>query len=196
MAEVEVRPVIRQEMDELLPLIAGYQTFYGAEPDVERNREFFSRFLHPSSEGLLLGAWVDGTLAGFATLYWFFSSTKAAESVLMNDLFVREDIRGAGIGRALINGALDEARRRGAAHLEWFTAPDNLVAQRLYDSMAGAQPSTWRAYEINVGVPTAKPLTSDQAPGEETVQVNDQYKGGGPAASPGPREHAQHQTGG
>ena len=44
--------------------------------------------------------------------------------------------------------------------------------------------------------PTAKPQTSDQAPGEETVQVNDQYKGGGPAASPGPREHAQHQTGG
>ena len=193
---MDVRPVTREEMDELLPLIAGYQTFYGAEPDVERNRRFFSRFLHPSDEGLLLGAWVDGALAGYATLYWFFSSTKAAESVLMNDLFVREDIRGAGIGRALINRALDEARLRGAAHLEWFTAPDNLVAQRLYDSMTGAQPSMWRAYEINVGGPTARPQTSDQAPGEETVQVNDQYKGGGPAASPGPREHAQHQTGG
>jgi GNAT superfamily N-acetyltransferase len=193
---VDVHAVTRDEMDELLPLIAGYQKFYGAEPDVERNRRFFSRFLHPSDEGLLLGAWVDGALAGYATLYWFFSSTKAAESVLMNDLFVRDDIRGAGIGRALIDSALDEARLRGAAHLEWFTAPDNLVAQRLYDSMIGAQPSMWRAYEINVGEPTARPQTSDQAPGEETVQVNDQYKGGGPAASPGPREHAQHQTGG
>jgi GNAT superfamily N-acetyltransferase len=183
-------------MDDLLPLIAGYQTFYGAEPDVERNRQFFSRFLHPSSEGLLLGAWMDGALVGFATLYWFFSSTKAAESVLMNDLFVREDIRGAGIGRALINRALDEARGRGAAHLEWFTAPDNLVAQRLYDSMTGAQASTWRAYEINVGVPAAGPQTSDQAPGEETVQVNDQYRGGGKPPEAGPREDAQHQTGG
>ncbi|HKB33701.1 MAG TPA: GNAT family N-acetyltransferase [Candidatus Dormibacteraeota bacterium] len=195
-AKLEVRPIAGQELDEALPLIAAYQRFYRAEPDVERNRRFFSRFLHPSKEGLLLGAWLDGALAGFATLYWFFSSTKVAESVLMNDLFVREDLRGAGVGRALIDGALDEARRRGAAHLEWFTAPDNLVAQRLYDSMAGAQPSMWRAYEIDVGGPTAKPPTSDQAPGEETVQVNDQYKGGGPAASPGPREHAQHQTGG
>src|ERR1700687_2531448 len=44
--------------------------------------------------------------------------------------------------------------------------------------------------------PTAKPQTSDQAPGEEVVQVNDQYKGGGPAPRPGPREDAQHQTGG
>ena len=138
------------ELDELLPLIAGYQRFYGAEPDVEHNRRFFSRFLQPSDEGLLLGAWVNGGLAGFATLYWFFSSTKAAESVLMNDLFVRDDVRGAGVGRALINRALDEARGRGAAHLEWFTAPDNLVAQRLYDSMPGAKSSTWRAYEIDV----------------------------------------------
>ena len=148
MSQVEVRPIQPQELEEVLPLIAGYQTFYRAEPDVERNRLFFSRFLQPSDEGLLLGAWVDGRLAGFATLYWFFSSTKAADSVLMNDLFVREDVRGSGIGRALIEGALDETRRRGAAHLEWFTAPDNLKGQRLYDSIPGASRSTWYAYEV------------------------------------------------
>ena len=149
MAEVDVRPIRGEELDEVLPLIGGYQTFYGAEPDVERNRRFFSKFLHPSEEGLLLGAWVDGSLVGFATLYWFFSSTKAAKSVLMNDLFVREGLRGKGIGRALIQSALDETRRRGAAHLEWFTAPDNATAQRLYDSVPGAGRSIWYAYEID-----------------------------------------------
>ncbi|HEV2029786.1 MAG TPA: glycosyltransferase family 87 protein [Candidatus Dormibacteraeota bacterium] len=44
--------------------------------------------------------------------------------------------------------------------------------------------------------PTAKPQTSDQAPGEEVVQVNDQYTGGGPAPSAKPSEHDQHSTGG
>lgn len=146
--DVEVRPIRQDELEDALPLIAGYQTFYGAAPDEDRNRRFFSRFLHPSDEGLLLGGWVDGALVGFATLYWFFSSTKAADSVLMNDLFVRADVRGAGVGRALIASALAEARRRGAAHLEWFTAPDNAVAQRLYDSVPGAGRSTWIAYEI------------------------------------------------
>src|SRR5438309_11869380 len=105
MAEVDVRPVNAAELEEVLPLIEGYQRFYGAEPDIERNRRFFSRFLDPSEEGLLLAAWVDGSAVGFATLYWFFSSTKAAETVLMNDLFVRDDIRGKGIGRELIQRA-------------------------------------------------------------------------------------------
>ena len=44
--------------------------------------------------------------------------------------------------------------------------------------------------------PTAKPQTSDQAPGEEVVQVNDQYVGGGAAPDAKPSEHEQHSTGG
>lgn len=144
----EVRAVRRDELELLLPLIGGYQRFYGKEPDAERNRRFFSRFLGPSEEGLLLGAWMRGELVGFATLYWFHSSTEAADTVLMNDLFVREGVRGAGVGRALIRAALEEARGRGAAHLEWYTAPDNETAQRLYDSFPGATRSTWFSYQI------------------------------------------------
>jgi GNAT superfamily N-acetyltransferase len=152
MSGVQVRPIRRQELEELLPLVGGYQRFYGAEPDAERNRRFFSRFLHPSDEGLLLGAWANGSLVGFTTLYWFHSSTKAVDTVLMNDLFVRDDVRGEGIGRALIAAALDETRRRGAGHLEWYTGPDNRTAQRLYDSLPGATRSTWYAYEIEAQV--------------------------------------------
>jgi hypothetical protein len=44
--------------------------------------------------------------------------------------------------------------------------------------------------------PTAKPQSSDQAPGEEVVQVNDQYRGGEPAPDMEQEEQAQHQTGG
>jgi hypothetical protein len=44
--------------------------------------------------------------------------------------------------------------------------------------------------------PTAKPKSSDQAPGEEVVQVNDQYRGGEPAPNMKQEEQAQHQTGG
>lgn len=44
--------------------------------------------------------------------------------------------------------------------------------------------------------PTAKPQSSDQAPGEEVVQVNDQYKREQPAPDMTQEEQAQHQTGG
>ncbi len=65
----------------------------------------------------------------------------------MNDLFVIPEVRGEGVGRALIEASLEIARERGAALLEWQTAPDNHTAQRLYDS-TGAGRSTWISYEL------------------------------------------------
>lgn len=146
---IRVEPLKEADYERVLPLIAGYQRFYRAEPDEERNRAFFRRFLAPSEDGLLLAAWNEGELIGFATLYWMFSSTHAAEAALMNDLFVAEGHRGEGIGLALIEASVAAARDKGVRHLEWFTALDNERAQRLYDRTA-AQRSGWYKYEIPI----------------------------------------------
>ena len=143
-----IAPIAAGEYEELLPLIAAYQRFYEvAEVDEERNRAFFRRFLAPSDDGLLLGARSGGRLVGYACLYWHFSSLEASESVLMNDLYVVEEARGRGVGRALIEATAEVARERGAPHVEWSTAPDNLTAQRLYDS-TGAERTEWISYEL------------------------------------------------
>lgn len=150
-AGIKVAPVAENEFETLLPLIAAYQRFYGVEDiDDERNRAFFRRFLAPSRDGELLAARDEsGTILGYACLYWHFSSLVAAETVLMNDLFVTAEARGRGIGRTLIEASRAVARRRGAAWLEWATAPDNHTAQRLYDSMT-SEKSTWLEYELDV----------------------------------------------
>jgi GNAT superfamily N-acetyltransferase len=149
-AVVDIAPIAVAEYERLLPLIAAYQRFYEVEEiDEERNRAFFRRFLAPSEDGLLLGARRENRLVGYACLYWHFSSLEACESVLMNDLFVTEGARGEGVGRALIEATAEAARERGAPFVEWSTAPDNLTAQRLYDS-TGAERSEWVSYELRV----------------------------------------------
>lgn len=148
--QVEVAAIAPERYEEVLPLIAAYQRFYRVEQiDEDRNRAFFRRFLAPSEDGMLLGARVGGRLIGYACLYWHFSSTKAVETVLMNDLFVAQEARGRGIGRSLIEASAAVARERGVHLLEWSTEPGNLTAQRLYDS-TGAERSEWVEYELAV----------------------------------------------
>jgi GNAT superfamily N-acetyltransferase len=145
---LKVGPIAAEQMDALLPMIAAYQRFYEVEQiDEARNREFFARFVAPSENGMLLGAWRGGQLVGYACLYWHFTSLVPAETVLMNDLFVDPAARGHGVGRALIEASAAVARERGAHHLEWATQPDNATAQRLYDS-TGAERSEWVEYEL------------------------------------------------
>jgi GNAT superfamily N-acetyltransferase len=148
---VDVTAVREEEFETLLPLIAAYQRFYEVDDvDADRNRFFFRRFLAPSEDGLLLAARDEsGVILGYTCLYWHFSSLQALETVLMNDLFVAPEARGRGVGRALIEAAAEVARERGAAWVEWSTAPDNHTAQRLYDSLT-EEKSTWLSYELEV----------------------------------------------
>ncbi|HEV2999568.1 MAG TPA: GNAT family N-acetyltransferase [Solirubrobacteraceae bacterium] len=147
-----IAPATAADLDDLLPLFAGYQRFYAghAQPD-RHNRAFLTRFIPPHHDGMLLVA-RDGTgrAVGFANLYWTFSSVSAREHVLMNDLFVGDDVRGGGVGHALIEAAATVARDRGAPALSWQTAVDNRVAQRLYERF-DAERTIWFEYEIAVG---------------------------------------------
>jgi len=155
MEGLRIEPIAAEQMGDLLPLIADYQRFYEVEDvDDERNREFFTRFLAPSDDGMLLGAWRDNELLGYACLYWTFTSLVPAEIVLMNDLYVRRAARGGGLGRALIEASAAVARERGAHHLQWVTAPDNETAQRLYDS-TGAVREPSIEYELELKYRTA-----------------------------------------
>jgi GNAT superfamily N-acetyltransferase len=147
-AGLRIEPIAPGQMDDLLPLVAAYQRFYEAEEiDDERNRAFFARFLAPSEDGMLLGAWRNGDLAGYACLYWSFTSIVPAETVLLNDLYVDPAARGQGVGRALIEASAAVGRERDAQRLEWMTRLHNETAQRLYDS-TGAERSEWIEYEL------------------------------------------------
>lgn len=146
---MEVRRIETESLGEVEPLFEAYQRFYEVEdPDRDRNRRFLERFVGTDDEGWLFGAFEADRILGFTCLHRHKSSLRAADTVLMYDLFVLPDARGKGVGRALIERALEVARDSGAVCLEWSTAPDNATAQRLYDSMPGAEKSTWITYEI------------------------------------------------
>lgn len=146
--KLSVREVRAEELESFLPLIERYQRFYEV-PDTARgrNRGFFGRLIAPSQFGLLLGAWRGEEPIGFACLHWTLDSVAVRETVTLHDLWVEPAERGAGVGRALIAGAADHARARGAQALVWTTAPDNATAQRLYDSLT-SQRETWLYYEL------------------------------------------------
>jgi len=81
----------------------------------------------------VLVAVVDGAVAGYVTIKRA-SELQASDHVLhIRGLAVDEKLRGRGIGRALMEAAIDESRRRGARRLTLRVLGPNTVARRLYD---------------------------------------------------------------
>ena len=147
MRHSEVRTVDETRLLAVLPLIAGYQRFYGGAPNNDRNFAFFSRFLAPSDAGELIAAFRDDDAVGFACLRWSSSSVTASPIAVLNDLFVVEAARGQGVGYALIDTCRRVASERGFTVLRWDTAIGNRRAQRLYERL-DADRSAWFQYDL------------------------------------------------
>jgi GNAT superfamily N-acetyltransferase len=138
-SESSIAWVGREDLDELLPLIRAYCDFYNVAPS-DRDLTTLSGVLidDPEHEGLqLIARDANGRAAGFATIYWTWSTTDAARIGVMNDLFVAESARGQGLAERLIEACRAECAQRGARRLTWQTAPDNFRAQAVYDRVGG-----------------------------------------------------------
>jgi GNAT superfamily N-acetyltransferase len=145
-----IAEVGEEDLADLLPLMAAYCEFYGAAPGADSLLALSRTLLEePDRDGLQLIARrrENETALGFATLYWTWSTLRAGRIAVMNDLFVTPDARGMGVGAALIDACRTRCRERGMSRMEWRTAPDNVRAQRLYDSV-GAQRSEWIDYGL------------------------------------------------
>jgi GNAT superfamily N-acetyltransferase len=143
--------VTEDDLPDLLPLMRSYCDFYGAAtPDGELLALSRALLASPDCHGVqLIARDADGRAVGFATVYWTWSTLRAAEVGVMNDLFVSERARGGGVAEGLIDACLGLCRKRGAAELGWQTAKDNLRAQKVYERVGGRR-SEWVDYSLRV----------------------------------------------
>jgi ribosomal protein S18 acetylase RimI-like enzyme len=88
---------------------------------------------------------VNQKAIGFTTIYKGYSSTRAEVVAVLNDLYVQPQYRGNSYGKELIANALKTAKEMGFSRLQWLTAEDNKMAQKLYNSL-GANNSSWFFY--------------------------------------------------
>jgi GNAT superfamily N-acetyltransferase len=149
MARIDV--AAEADLPELLTLMRGYCDFYEVAP-ADEDLLIMSRALiaDPVREGMqLIARDESGRAIGFATIFWTWSTTKAARIGVMNDIFVAQGARGSGVADELIAACLGRCRRRGAARLTWRTALDNHRAQAVYDRV-GARRSQWLDYDLPV----------------------------------------------
>jgi GNAT superfamily N-acetyltransferase len=133
---VTVRPVKRADREGWEPLWRGYNDFYERTVPAKTTDATWSRFFDRSEPVHALVASLDGRLVGLVHYIFHRSTSLVGPTCYLQDLFTAREVRGKGVGRALIKGVYERARRRGARVVYWHTHETNATAMRLYDRTA------------------------------------------------------------
>ncbi|OPH53273.1 GCN5 family acetyltransferase [Paenibacillus ferrarius] len=150
MTQVTIREAVMQDIPQLKALMLAYIVdFYQyRQPEDDKLNGLIHTLLEQKEGIQFVAETEDGTLVGFATLYFTFSTLRASKIAVMNDLYVVEAERGQGAAAKLFAACKGYAARNGYANLTWTTAKDNFRAQGFYDKIGGDR-SDWLTYSVN-----------------------------------------------
>lgn len=143
-----IRPAAADDVPLILQLVRDLAAFEKLTSEVEATEEKLRAALFPAQgrpvvECLL--AFADGHLpAGFAIYFTNYSTFLAQPGLYLEDLFVRPELRGRGIGKALLLQVARLASQRGCGRMEWAVLDWNETAQAFYRSLGATVLPDWR----------------------------------------------------
>ena len=141
MAGLVIRPLFIDDEADWRRLWTAYLAFYETVLPEEIYRSTFARLTGGGSgdfRGLV--AVLDGRTVGLAHYLFHRSCWTLNDICYLQDLYADPDVRGTGIGRALIEAVYGAAAEAGAPEVYWMTQEFNATARRLYDRIAGKTP--------------------------------------------------------
>jgi GNAT superfamily N-acetyltransferase len=112
------------------------------EADIER--ELFG----PAPKVFCQLAEVDGKPAGFALWYYTFSTFQGRHGIWLEDLFVDPDMRGHGVGKALLVDLARRCVREGLGRYEWAVLDWNQPSIDFYVSQGATFMDDWRRCRV------------------------------------------------
>lgn len=133
---IDIGRLLPSDRDVWEGLFRSYIDFYErVEPDEMYDRAWSA--FQADATLHALGARIDGRLVGI-THFLTHGNTSApgTDVCYLQDLFTAPDVRGKGVGRALIEAVADWARSRGCSRVYWNTHESNRAARHLYDKVA------------------------------------------------------------
>ena len=144
-----IRDAIQGDSPVILGFIKALATYERLEQEVVATGDDIERELFgPSPKVFCQLAEVGGEPAGFALWYYTFSTFQGRHGIWLEDLFVNPDMRGHGVGKALLTDLARRCVREGLGRYEWAVLDWNQPSIDFYVSQGAIFMDDWRRCRV------------------------------------------------
>jgi GNAT superfamily N-acetyltransferase len=146
---VTIRPPAAQEIPLVLGFIRELAVYERLEHQVVASEtELAAALFGPRPYAEVVFGCLDGTPVGFALFFHNFSTFLGRPGIYLEDLFVRPEARGHGIGKQLLAWLARTALERGCARLDWAVLDWNEPAIGFYRSLGAVAQDEWTTFRL------------------------------------------------
>ena len=135
MLNLTIRALQEKDKSQWLKLWAGYLEFYKSTISSEQTELTWKRLINNEQKMFGFVAETEEGVIGFTHCLFRPSTWTETDYCYLEDLFVDPNIRGKGIGRALMDRVIELAKEKKSKRVYWTTQEFNKTARVLYDSI-------------------------------------------------------------
>ncbi|HEY1763813.1 MAG TPA: GNAT family N-acetyltransferase [Opitutaceae bacterium] len=159
---IAIRDALLADLAVILSLIRDLAAYERLLDEVEVTEARLQQTLFPAgaaqpSASVVLGE-LNGAIAGFAVYFYNYSTFLGKPGLYLEDLFVRPEARGQGLGAALLRHLVGIAADRGCGRMEWAVLDWNSPAIEFYSRMGAKPMNDWTVFRLTGSALSRRPL--------------------------------------
>ena len=145
----ELRMAVEGEIPLILQFIRDIAEYERMSDQVVATEELLREWLFEKKIAQVLIASCDGKDAGFALFFHNFSTFMGRAGLYLEDIYVRPEYRGQGLGKLFFRTLAQIAAERGCGRMEWSCLNWNEPSIRFYQSMGAVAMEDWTVYRLS-----------------------------------------------
>ncbi|MER2011446.1 MAG: GNAT family N-acetyltransferase [Psychrobacter alimentarius] len=133
---IKIAPLSQTDYSLWLVLWERYLSFYETTLPTHTTEATWDNLLNQDIAIYGFGAWINDTLVGITHVVLHPNTWNTSDCCYLEDLYVSDNARGQGAGRALIEYVYNFAAQKNCNRVYWTTQEGNSAARKLYDAIA------------------------------------------------------------
>ena len=145
---ITMRPAKREDISLIIEFVKELAEYEHLSDQVTATEQLYEEWLFEKNVAEVIFAVKDGKEVGFVLFFHNFSTFLGKAGIYLEDLFVKKEYRGQGIGKALFAELARITLSRGCGRLEWWCLDWNKPSIDFYLSMGAEPMDDWTVYRL------------------------------------------------
>ena len=145
---LKIRETSEEDCGLILSFIKEIAEYEKLSDEVVATEEILKESIFNNNRAEVVIVELDGKAVGYALYFYNFSTFNGKSGLYLEDLFIKKEFRGRGIGKEVFKFLGKKAKEEGCKRMEWSCLDWNEPSIKFYKSLGAVAMDEWTVYRL------------------------------------------------